>query len=266
MKKKQFPLAITLLALYGCDSKHPSLDADKADHGKPQAQTQSVVTPDRQAPKIGSNNPPNPLLSSASMLDVLRSQKPTWLNIGEPFQVTAEQEPPNNIRVRNSWRRSGAEQVIVNGKVVKIEGSTQTVTWASISPNGSLILIEKGDSAEVCILAQDGSTKSSDTQIPRLNFGDKNRWFLTRWMWISDSEVLSAMNEQTPDGDQIASSALYHYSLSESKLTKVLLPDKFIDLNDPHLEIVELAGRAVHLRTAADGQKGMWITIPDKGK
>jgi len=201
-------------------------------------------------------------LRSSEMLAVLGTPKPTWLTIGDSVQAVATSEPKQSIRSKNVWKRSGAEQIAVNGKDVRIEGLAQAVTWAFMSPSGTRILMERGDLAKVYTLAPDGSTKLSDSQIPRLNFGDKNRWFLTRWVWISESEILSALNEQTPDGDHIARSDLYYYNLAESKLSKVLLPDKFIDANDPHLEIVELAGRSVLLRTVTNERKETWVSIP----
>jgi hypothetical protein len=262
MNIKQFLAAVTLLALCACDAKRHQQEADNSGFPEIQSKKHPIEDPNRRSIERGGDVPITSL-RSAEMLAVLGSPNPSWLTIGEPVRAVATPEPSNLIRSKNVWKRSGTEQIAINGKEVRIAGSAQAVTWASINPSGTRILIERGESAEVYTIAPDGSIKPSDFQIPRLNFGEKNRWFLTRWVWISESEILSALNEQTPDGDHIARSDLYYYNLAESKLSKVLLPDKFIDANDPHLEIVELAGRNMLLRTVTNERKETWVSIPN---
>jgi hypothetical protein len=83
---------------------------------------------------------------------------------------------------------------------------------------------------------------------------------LTRWHWISESEIVSALNRPTANGDIIAESKLYYYDLNTKNLREIGLPNGFMNQSDPYLEILGSDGRQLLVHTLAGDA---WFRISD---
>jgi hypothetical protein len=154
----------------------------------------------------------------------------------------------------------GASEVLeVDGRTIKFPAPGSEITWIALSPSGNQVVVERGETAEVRRVDANGTVADSAKPLPALNFEADRRWMLTRWNWISDSELVAALNRPTADGDLIAESGMYYFNLDTQNLREIDLPVRLINPADPYVEVLGSAGRQVHLRTLS---AEAWLGIP----
>jgi len=247
-----------LVLLTGCDNRdQKGSPADKEDI-KPRSEHITTATleqvGDRETPRLQSDN----------MVDALNVSPPSWLKLGPPIDTIKAEEPkempaysPLGIRPSGS-----KESVEIAGRTLQFRFPVQEIMWLSVDPSGNRVVFRRGEYFEIRNVTNGGLVSLEDGEpLPWLNFDalPNRRWFLGLWCWLSKSELLSALNRQTEEGDMIAESSLYYYNADKKRLAKVSLPDGFIDTSDPHLEITQISGRKVKLRSQ---NRAAWIELP----
>jgi hypothetical protein len=198
------------------------------------------------------------------MVDTLNVSPPSWLKLGPPIDTVKAEEPKETPAYSSlGIRPSGSkESVEIAGRTLRFGFPVQEIMWLSVCPSGNQVVFRRGEHFEIRNVTTDGLVSLEDGEpLPWLNFDAQpnRRWFLGHWCWLSKSELLSAVNRQTEDGDMIAESSLYYYNADKKKLARVSLPDGFIDTSDPHLEITQISGRMVKLRSQ---NRSVWIELP----
>lgn len=198
---------------------------------------------------------------SEAMKELLASSAPQWLTLGSALQPEQVEAPPDPKEIRPKFLvpKGATKEVVIQGEAIKLPFPASEVTWVAVSPNSSRVILERGDLVEVWSVKSDGSLVDADSLVPRLNFESDRRWMLTRWHWISESELVAALNRPTADGDIIAEAKLYYYDLNTKNLREIGLPNGFMNQNDPYLEILGSAGRQIHVHTLTGDA---WFQIP----
>lgn len=245
---------IVIFSLFSCDKKENE-DIQKVESS---TSNRSDRTRNRE---LDARDRPSNSINSNTMNQILEAAPPEWLVIGGIIEAKLSEpiEDKSKILFLGSRPQNTSGLMEVNGKSINIENDPENVTWISISPTGSLVLVERGDRSEVTEITPDGTLSKNSQLVPSINYIDKKRWFITRWVWLSDSELIAAMNRPDSKGDVIEQSNLYHYNLTNRTLSKVSLPSDLIDISDPYLGINGITGRSIHLRTL---DKTQWIEIP----
>jgi hypothetical protein len=199
---------------------------------------------------------------SKEMKAFLNSQSPQWLKLGPAIRSEEADTPPDpeRVRSRSLAPKGSSNEIVIDGMTIKLPIPASEITWIAVSPSSSGLVLERGEIGDVRDLDSDGTVSRSGDPLPRLNFESDRRWMLTRWLWLSNSELITALNRPNSNGDIIAESKLYYYNLGTKHLREIRLPDRLINQNDPYLEVVGIADRSVNIRTLS-GE--VWLRIPE---
>jgi len=196
------------------------------------------------------------------MSSALAAPAPQWLALRAPIevqQVDAE-KPKADPRPMGLRPAGSARTVELNGKKILFDFPVNEIMWLAISPKGDRIVFRRGELFEIREMDQDGRVAQTGTPMPFLNYDApiERRWFLGRWQWLSNLELISEVHRQTEDGDMIAESGLYYYNIESRTLAKVSLPSGLVERND--IEVLQISGRDVKLRTL---NREVWIELPE---
>ncbi len=199
---------------------------------------------------------------STEMKEFLNSPSPQWLTLDAAIRPEERDSPPDHggSEIKGFMPSGGSKVFELDGKTIQFPFPASEMTWIAFSPSANQVVVERGEIAEVRSVGIDGTVSDSGSPLPALNFESDRRWMLTRWLWISEHELVTALNRPTASGDVIEESKVYYYNVKTKKLREIDLPDGFINPVDPYVEVLGTAGRDAHVRTLA-GEA--WFGIPE---
>lgn len=110
----------------------------------------------------------------------------------------------------------------------------------------NMIVLRKNTESRIYKI-EDGALKLlSDMPLPKFNYGEDRRWYLSDWQWLSSNLLVAVSNEENPATDMIADSGLYVYDLDAKSLSRVKIPD-VID-STAGISIHSIEGNNIYLR------------------
>ncbi len=179
---------------------------------------------------------------STELRQALAKPTPGWLHIGVPEQARSVKNTGTKTRSPRGECNIAGKQIIISPDLaLDLSQDRFKPRWASLSPDGKQLLVTQNQTPRLFAISENGFREVTPAFLPNLNYGDKRRWFVSRWVWLNNSDLAAAMNEEDATGDQISRSVLYRYSLNTHTMTEILIPDGFINPDDPHLEIVAVS-------------------------
>jgi hypothetical protein len=110
----------------------------------------------------------------------------------------------------------------------------------------NMIVLRKNTESRIYKIENGALKLLSDMPLPKFNYGEDRRWYLSDWQWLSSSLLVAVSNEENPETDMIADSRLYLYDLDAKSLSRVRLPD-VID-STAGISIHSIEGNNIHLR------------------
>jgi hypothetical protein len=249
------------VVLSACDRKASIAASDGESDGSTQSNSGKATerSSDSRPPRDIDENQDH---RSKEMKAFLNSPPPQWLKLGSSIRPEAVDTPPEleKVKSRSVAPNGRFREIVIDGVNLKLPILASVMTWVAVSPDSKRVVLERGEICEVRDVEPDGVVSDSGIPLPELNFESDRRWMLTRWSWISDTELVTSLNRPTADGDSIAESKLYYYNLGTRNLREVDLPGKLKDQNDPYLEVLGNADRLVHIRTLRGAG---WLHIPE---
>jgi len=197
------------------------------------------------------------------MSSALAAPAPGWLALRAPIQVKqVEIEPPKATPRSIGLRPAGsASSIELYGKKILFDFPINEIAWLALSPDGERIVFRRGEFFEIREIGQDGRIAQTGTPMPFLNYDAPNsrRWFLGNWYWITNFELICKIDRPSEAGDMIEEAGLYYYNNKSRTLAPVALPSGLVERNDPNLEVLQISGRDVKLRTP---NGAVWIEVP----
>jgi len=183
----------------------------------------------------------------------MQEPTPEWLVIGDPVEVAILGSEPyvaGKHRIQSEISVSGGTIHIAGKKFYVGNGFYPTHT--SMDDRNGLIVIRSDTDSRIYQIVGDELQYRDDLPLPKFNFREDRRWYITDWQWLDRNTLLGRSIEEDWETDLVADVRLYAFELDSNTLRRVSLPERIVDPHDPYIEIISVDDGIVMLATISE--------------
>jgi len=174
----------------------------------------------------------------------LNGNPPEWLKFGEPIKVypSKEKVDPSMVRSRSGDIKHTRNKVTILNRNIEVtlpdDFPITLGVGASLSPDGTKLIINSGDRIKAFEIRKDGSYHPMEIDVPHVTYDTTERGWISNWSWI-DNETLMGEAEITDRFGHITlESRIYLYNVK----TKILAQLDLSAFRKTHPDGVSIAG------------------------
>jgi hypothetical protein len=157
---------------------------------------------------------------------MLNAKTPEWLTIGKPISVQpTEQNPSSNhgFREISGGTQSTATKVTIPGRNLEIKVEYPITWWAngaSLSPDGTKLLINSGGDTHMLEIAPDGSYRPVELRLPKVTYDAGLKGFISSWFWAGN-ETLAGSAEIDNERGEFIEKRIYIFYAKKGVLSRL---------------------------------------------
>ncbi len=202
---------------------------------------------------------------SQEMIAMLNAPVPEWLTLGKP--VVAESGSGNSgesvaFRSLSGGAQNTRTRVMIPGRGIEIRvdyaidwtGNTEAGRGVSLSPNGTMLIINSGTKSRLYEISPDGSHREIDILIPRVTYDPGLKGFITGWSWVGDDVLLGQSTITDDRGHEIIEKRIYVFHMKERLMSRLELSALNLP-KDEAFEVLGVGDDLNHLKILMNGKE-----------
>jgi|GEM_PF-6643346 len=245
----QHTIFTSAVILASCDQKKEN-HAPPSRSEQPELESQGGVV-QSQAPLNGNSRDigdhkmgQNELLQQTLMKD----EKPNWLKIGPSRKVDLIEIQENDVphaaaTTKNAIR--GADSVTLGEISIKMPDDFRANGISHDVMNG-MVVLRRNTEARIYKIEDNALIYAPNAPLPRFNYGEPRRWYLSNWQWLDSNSLIVISNEENPETDMIAESRIYTYNINTQTLQRAIVPES-LGLKG-EIKLISVEGQIIKVR------------------
>ena len=162
---------------------------------------------------------------SEQMSRELDSPVPDWLSIGAAIKVDPAGEISDDqtaFRSISGDSRSTRSRVILpdRGLEIKVDYPISWYRGSSLSPDGTMLIINSGTESKVYEILPDGSHRAVELTLPRVTYDAEPKGFIAGWSW-ADGKTLIGESEVDNEKGEFIEKRIYVFDKEKSILRRL---------------------------------------------
>ncbi len=251
-------IAFFMAALSGCGKKEeeekPASSAQKTERRNPDHRMDGKMEMNERDKPSSEDEDEFIGLGGNERLQRILMKEPTpeWLVRG-PIRRTnlikSEKYDYRSHQKTSSVRLGYSRTLDVNGTTITLPDDFKP-NGVSEETRKGLVVLKKNMSSRVYQIEGESLFWRDDIPLPQFNFGERPRWYVSRWQWLDEETLVGSMLMDDVENGLISDARLYTYNIESKTLRPVELPTGVVDPLDPNIEILSVEDGVVSARTA----------------